>query len=332
MVRIGNVTIQGRTALAPLAGVTDRTFRMLCREQGAGLAATEMVSARGMADGSERSSRYLDFDHEEHPISVQVFGSEPAVMAEGARAVVERCPDLIDVNCGCPVRKIVNRNAGAALLKDPERLGRIVREMVEAVDVPVTVKIRSGWEEESPADIGRVVEDAGASAIAVHGRTREAKFEGVSNWKAIRDVKQAVAIPVIGNGDVRGPREAKEMFDQTGCDMVMIGRWAIGNPWIFRRTERFLADGVLEDQPSAGEVIDLAVRHLRSSISCKGLPKGLLEMRRHLAAYLKRVPAAGPFRREIMTEDDSDTVVSILEEIGRRAEDERMSVPGGVHA
>lgn len=325
-VRIGTVDVPARTALAPLAGVTDRPFRLLCREQGAGLAVTEMVSARGLADGQERSSRFLDFQADEHPISVQVFGSEPDVVAAGARAVCdERRPDLIDLNCGCPVRKIVNRNAGAALLKDPGHLGEIVSAMVRAVDVPVTVKIRSGWEADRSEEVARRVEDAGAAAIAVHGRTRQAKFGGEADWAAIRRVKRAVAIPVIGNGDVRGPREARRMMDETGCDMVMVGRWAIGDPWIFRRLERFLADGIEEPEPDAATIVETAIRHLRASIGHKGLPKGVWEMRRHLAAYLKRVPGASAFRKTVMTEDDPDALETLLRHIGDRASQQELS-------
>jgi nifR3 family TIM-barrel protein len=316
---IGNVDVGCGTVLAPLAGVTNRPFRLLCREQGAGLAVTEMVSAKGMAEGHERSSQFLDFDADEHPISVQVFGSDPDLMAEGARAISERNPDLIDVNCGCPVRKIVNRNAGAALLRDPKLLGRIVRGMVRAVDVPVTVKIRSGWDDDVSEDLARVVEDAGAAAIAVHGRTRQAKFGGDVDWESILKVKRSVSIPVIGNGDVRGPLEAKQMMDRTGCDMVMVGRWAIGNPWIFHRIGRYLESGVLESEPDSGTVMVMAIRHLRSSIAHKGLPTGLWEMRRHLAAYLKRVTGGAPFRRQVMTEEDPEALEALLRHIAALA-------------
>lgn len=314
--QIGNVKIQGVTVLAPLAGITDRSFRLLCREQGASMAVTEMVSCKGLAEGSERSSQFLDFDEHEHPISVQVFGSEPEIMAEGARVIAERKPDMIDLNCGCPVKKIVNRNAGSALLKDPARLGRIVSAMVQAVDVPVTLKMRSGWDDVTQAEeVARIAEDAGASAIAVHGRTREAKFTGHANWDIIARVKEVVSIPVIGNGDVRTPALAREMMDVTGCDLVMIGRWAIGNPWIFRRIESFVATGALLDEPSVRERIDMAVRHLRLSVASKGPRYGVLEMRKPLAAYIKGIPGAAKHRQVLMTEADVVRVIDLLYDI-----------------
>ena len=312
-VMIGDVGIDGRTVLAPLAGVTDRSFRLLCREQGASLAVTEMVSARGLAEGSERSSRFLDFDEAEHPISVQIFGSEPEEMADGARVVEERNPDLIDINCGCPVKKIVNRNAGSALLKDLPKLGRIISSMCRAVSVPVTLKIRSGWHDATEAmEVAKVAEDAGAAAIAVHGRTREARFSGDAAWDVIRDVRDAVAIPVIGNGDARGPVSASKMINETGCDLVMIGRWAMGNPWLFRRTETFLETGELLPEPSVSERVAMAIRHLRISIQVKGVIAGVREMRGHLAAYVKGMPGAASLRQELMTQDDPDKVEEIL--------------------
>ncbi|MBT3604692.1 MAG: tRNA dihydrouridine synthase DusB [Candidatus Latescibacteria bacterium] len=311
--KIGNVDIPGVTVLAPLAGVTDHAFRTLCREQGASMAVTEMVSARGLAEGSERSSEYLDFDEHEHPISVQVFGSEPEILADGAQVIAERKPDMIDLNCGCPVKKIVTRNAGAALLKDPPLLGRIISAMVQAVDVPVTLKIRSGWEDADEAvRVAQVAEDAGASAIAVHGRTREAKFTGQANWDIIARVKQATSIPVIGNGDVRNPELAKEMMDVTGCDLVMVGRWAIGNPWIFKGIETFVATGEKVPDPVLSDKIEMAVRHLHLSVAAKGPRKGVFEMRRPLAAYIKGIPGAAQYRQALMTEDDADGVERLL--------------------
>lgn len=312
-VKIGHVEISGRTVLAPLAGVTNRSFRLLCRERGASLAVTEMVSARGLADGNERSNRYLDFEPDEHPISVQVFGSEPDVMAEGARVAAERAPDLIDINCGCPVKKIVNRQAGAALLNDPGRLGKMIKAMVAAVEIPVTLKIRSGWDQANSAvDIARIAEQAGAAAIAVHGRTREAKFAGKADWGAIYRVKEAVSIPVIGNGDVRGPESAQDMMQTTGCDLVMVGRWAIGNPWIFERTETYMATGELLPEPTLRDRVEMAVRHLRFSVETKGVHYGVLEMRRHLAAYIKGLRGAAEIRRLLMTEADPEEVEMIL--------------------
>jgi len=313
MAEIGRINISGFTALAPLAGVTDRSFRILCREHGTSLAVTEMVSARGLVEGSERSSQYLDFEADEHPISVQIFGSEPQVMAEGACVVAERKPDLIDINCGCPVKKVVTRNAGAALLNEPKRLGEIISAMTDATDIPVTLKIRSGWHDTGPAvTVARVAEDAGAAAIAVHGRTRKAGFSGEADWDIIREVKANVSILVIGNGDVRGPDTARKMMRETECDMVMIGRWAIGNPWIFSRTEQYLATGELAPEPTFQEKIETAIRHLRLSVAVKGERNGVWEMRRHLGAYIKGMRHAASVRKQLMTEDDPEKVVAIL--------------------
>jgi len=311
--QIGNIPIDGYTVLAPLAGVTDRSFRTLCREEGASVAVTEMVSAKGLADGKEKSNVYLDFDEHEHPISVQVFGSDPDVMAEGARVIAERTPDMIDINCGCPVKKIVNRNAGAALMKDPEHLGRVVAAMVAAVDIPITLKIRSGWDEnENASEVARAAEDAGAAAIAVHARSRFERFTGNADWDVIQRVKQAVSIPVIGNGDVRDAQAAKDMFARTGCDLVMIGRWAIGNPWIFGQIEKYLKDGEDIPPPTIAERIRVAIRHLRLSVAAKGPRKGVYELRRSLAAYVKQIPGAKSIRGSLMTEENPDQVVEIL--------------------
>ena len=320
-VEIGGVAIEGFTVLAPLAGVTDRAFRGICREQGASIAVTEMVSARGLADGNERTSAYLDFDEQEHPIAVQVFGSDPQVMAEGARVIAERKPDIIDVNCGCPVKKIVNTNAGAALMKDPGHLGEVVGAMVRAVDVPITLKIRSGWDEnENASEVAKAAEDAGASAIAVHARSRSERFSGHADWDVIARVKSSVSIPVIGNGDVRNPESAEQMVSETGCDLVMIGRWAIGNPWIFGQVERYLSDGFRVPEPSIQDRIRVAIKHLRLSVAAKGPRKGVYELRRSLAAYLKHIPGAKNIRAELMIEEDAERVADLLSSLGETEE------------
>lgn len=312
-IRIGNIEISGLTALAPLAGVTDRNFRVLCREQGASLVVTEMVSARGLVEGGERTSRFLDFEADEFPISVQIFGSEPDMMAEGAKILAERNPDIIDINCGCPVKKIVNRNAGAALLNDPVKLGKIVSAMSKAVEIPITLKIRSGWNDSNRAvEVAQIAESSGASAISVHGRTRKAAFSGNVDWNIICEVKQAVSIPVIGNGDVRGPEVAKEIIARTGCDMVMIGRWAIGNPWIFRRIESYLSSGRIQPEPTFRDRIEMAIRHLRLSVQKKGFYTGVREVRRHISAYVKGIPGSEMFRQKLMTQEDPDGVEEVL--------------------
>lgn len=315
-VEIGSVPVKGFTILAPLAGVTDRAFRLLCREQGASIAVTEMVSARGLAAGSEQSSEYLDFDEDEHPIAVQIFGSEPDVMAEGARVIAERRPDMIDINCGCPVKKIVNRNAGAALMKNPAHLANVIEAMVQAVDIPVTLKIRSGWDEnENASEVARAAEDAGAAAIAVHARSRSDRFSGQADWDVISRVKSSVSIPVVGNGDVRDAEAAQRMVSETGCDLVMIGRWAIGNPWIFRQIESYLADGVRVREPTVRDRVRVAIEHLRLSVQAKGRRKGVYELRRSLSAYVKPIPAAKSIRPSLMVEEDPDRVAELLQSL-----------------
>jgi nifR3 family TIM-barrel protein len=322
MTRIGNVGIEGHTALAPLAGVTDRAFRMICREQGASYATTEMVSADGLIRGGERTSRYLDFREDEHPIAVQVFGSDPGVMAEGARILSERRPDAIDINCGCPVRKVVNRAAGSALLKDIPRLTAIIRAMARAVEIPITLKIRSGWEDARGAEeVARAAEDAGARSIAVHARTRSMGFSGKANWEIIRRVKTAVSVPVVGNGDVWKAEDALRMVEQTGCDLVMIGRGAIGNPWIFRGAEALLAGREAPPAPGPRERIALAVRHLRLSVTEKGTHIGVREMRRHVSAYIKGMPHATDIRSAMMTLEDPEELERMLWEIADRQEE-----------
>ena len=230
--------------------------------------------------------------------------------------IAERRPDMIDINCGCPVKKIVNRNAGAALMKDPLHLGRIVRAMVEAVDIPITLKIRSGWDEtENASEVAQAAEGAGAAAIAVHARSRSEKFSGQADWNVIARVKASVGIPVIGNGDVRAADAASKMVQDTGCDLVMIGRWAIGNPWIFRQVERCLTHGERLGAPTIRERVDTAIRHLRLSVEAKGPKKGVYELRRSLAAYVKQIPAAKAIRVRLMTEEDPEGGVDLLEQL-----------------
>jgi tRNA-dihydrouridine synthase B len=316
MLRIGHLLIDGRVGLAPMAGYTEPIFRGLCREYGAAFVVTELVSSEGLVRGSERTNRYLEYEEHERPIGMQLFGSDPRAMGEAASLLSDLRPDFIDINMGCPVPKVVTREAGAALLRDKRLLSDLARAVVEGSRVPVTAKIRSGWDRDS-ADIERIgetLERAGVAAVAIHARTRAEGFSGQANWGDIRRLKQAVSVPVIGNGDVRTAGLARRMLEETGCDGVLVGRGAVGNPWIFRETRALLETGREIPRPSRTEVVDLAIEHLRRSIARKGLPRGLFEMRKTLAAYVRGFPHAALLRPRLFAENDAHRVVELLEE------------------
>ena len=316
MLRIGHLLIDGRVGLAPMAGYTEPIFRGLCREYGAAFVVTELVSSEGLVRGSERTNRYLEYEEHERPIGMQLFGSDPRAMGEAASILSDLRPDFIDINMGCPVPKVVTREAGAALLRDKRLLSDLARAVVEGSRVPVTAKIRSGWDRDS-ADverIGETLERAGVAAVAIHARTRAEGFSGQANWGDIRRLKQAVSVPVIGNGDVRTAGLARRMLEETGCDGVLVGRGAVGNPWIFRETRALLETGREIPRPSRTEVVDLAIEHLRRSITRKGLPRGLFEMRKTLAAYVRGFPHAALLRPRLFAENDAHRVVELLEE------------------
>ena len=287
--------------LAPMAGVTDQAFRLLCREMGASLVFTEMVSADGLVRGNPGTERLVYFEEEERPIGVQLFGSDAEVMARGAEQVADRGFDLIDLNFGCPVKKVVKRNAGSSLMRDPERLAKITEAVVRAVDLPVTVKIRSGWSagEINAVQVARMVQEAGAEAVAVHPRTQKMGFSGRANWETIAQVKDAVSIPVIGSGDVRTPEDARRMLEDTGCDLTMIGRGALGNPWIFRRTNCFLRTGEHVPEPNLRARMEVCVRHLKMKVAEHGEVVGVREMRKHIGWYTKGLEKSAELRREV---------------------------------
>ena len=313
---IGSLSIDGRVGLAPMAGFTEPVFRGLCRDHGAAFVVTELVSSEGLVRGSEKTNRYLEFEEHERPLGMQLFGSDPAVMRESAAILSTLRPDFIDINMGCPVPKVVTKEAGAALLRNKTLLFELARAVVEGATVPVTAKIRSGWDRES-ADIertGEVLESAGIAAVAIHARTRSERFEGKANWNDIARLKKAVSIPVIGNGDVRTAQDARRMIEETRCDGILVGRGAVGNPWIFGEARALLEGRRLPERPSRFEVIGLAIEHLRRSVARKGLPRGLLEMRKTLACYVRGFPHATQIRPRLFTENDVDNVVQILEE------------------
>lgn len=313
--KIGNVQIENPFVLAPMAGVTDLPFRKLCKEQGAGLICMEMVSAKAISFHNKNTEALMEIDPCEHPVSMQIFGSEPELMAEVAKSIEDRPFDILDINMGCPVPKVVNNGEGSALLKNPELIAEIVRQVSSAIKKPVTVKVRIGFEN-VPVDVVEIakrVEDAGAAAIAVHGRTRQQYYSGVADWDAIRRVKEAVSIPVIGNGDVDSPGKAEALMRETGCDGVMIGRAVQGNPWIFREMNHYFETGTLLERPSGGEVREMILRHARAQIELKGEFTGIREMRKHVAWYTSGMRHSAGLRRDsnqIASYEELETLLS----------------------
>jgi tRNA-dihydrouridine synthase B len=316
--RIGPVHSESPFLLAPLAGVSDSPFRQLAREQGAAIVYTEMVSADGLARGSQATLDYCAFAPHERPIGVQLFGSDPGIMAEATRILNDlpapRRPDLIDINMGCPVRKVVNRCAGAALLNDVPRIGAIVSRMSAASRVPVTAKIRLGWDGQSRnvVEVARALEGAGAQAVAIHARTRAEKFEGQAHWEMIAAAKRAVAIPVIGNGDVRTAEDAMRMLETTGCDAVMLGRAAFGDPWVFRRLRAWHERGERLPGPSAGDRLGAGVRHLAMMVADVGPDAATREMRKHVAWYIKGLPHSARVREQVNRTRTADELAGLL--------------------
>lgn len=298
--RIGNVEIKGKAALAPMAGVTDRAFRELCTGFGASYVVGEMVSAKGISFNSERSKELMVLSDNERPAAVQLFGSEPQTIAEAAITAIEYKPDIIDINMGCPAPKISGNGSGCALMKNPDLCGEIVEAVSKAVSVPVTVKIRKGWDDKSinAVEVAKICEQAGASAITVHGRTREQFYSGKADLEIISEVKKAVKIPVIGNGDITNANDAAQMLEKTNCDMVMIGRGALGNPWIFMEINAWLNDLRPVSSPSPAEKVTVILRHIKMMCDYKGEEIAMREARKHVGWYMKGFKNAAELRRE----------------------------------
>ncbi len=314
--RIGNVEIDNNLVLAPMAGVTDLPFRVLCREQGCGLLYTEMVSAKAILYNNKNTEALLEVEPEENPISLQLFGSDPQIMADMAKRLEERPFDIFDVNMGCPVPKIVNNGEGSALMKNPLLVGQIVEAMAKAVKKPVTVKIRKGFNDDmvNAPEIAHIVEESGGAAVAVHGRTREQFYSGKADWDIIRQVVERVHIPVIGNGDVNSAEDVLAMEEQTGCAGVMIGRGARGNPWIFSRINEYRRTGLLPPRPNVEEIKAMIKKHAALQLKYKGEYIGVREMRKHVAWYTSGLKNSSALRNAVNMAESMDELMKLLDD------------------
>lgn len=315
--QIGNVTLENNLILAPMAGVSDLPFRLLCREQGAGLVCMEMVSAKAILYKNRNTEELLTIDSKEHPVSLQLFGSDPDIISEIAKQIEERPFDILDLNMGCPVPKVVNNVDGSALMKNPRLAGEIIEKTARAIKKPLTVKIRKGFDDAhvNAVELAHIAQESGAAAVAVHGRTREQYYAGHADWDIIRQVKEAVSIPVIGNGDIRTPEDVAAMAEQTGCDGYMIARGAEGNPWIFRQILHYFDTGEHLARPDFSEVTEMLLRHAKMQIDCKGDYTGIREIRKHAAWYTAGYRNSSKLRGRINEVENYEQLEALFREV-----------------
>lgn len=315
--QIGNVTLENNLILAPMAGVSDLPFRLLCREQGAGLVCMEMVSAKAILYKNRNTEELLTIDPKEHPVSLQLFGSDPDIISESAKQIEERPFDILDLNMGCPVPKVVNNGDGSALMKNPRLAGEIIEKTARAIKKPLTVKIRKGFDDAhvNAVELAHIAQESGAAAVAVHGRTREQYYAGHADWDIIRQVKEAVSIPVIGNGDIRTPEDVAAMAEQTGCDGYMIARGAEGNPWIFRQILHYFETGEHLARSDFSEVTEMLLRHAKMQIDCKGDYTGIREIRKHAAWYTAGYRNSSKLRGRINEVENYEQLEALFREV-----------------
>ncbi len=309
--KIGNKEFSNNIFLAPMAGITDKPFREVCRRFGAGMVYSEMISAKGLYYNDKKTASLMDMTGET-PCAIQIFGSEPEIMAEIIPKVMVFSPDIIDINMGCPAPKIVNNGDGSALMKTPELMGKIMRAVKDASPVPVTAKMRKGWEDDNSLICARILEENGADAITVHGRTRKEFYSGKADWEVIKKIKSEVSIPVIGNGDIWTAQDAKNMFDYTACDGVMVARGAQGNPWIFTEIKELLGKGEITTTVTPKERLEICLEHITRLVEDKGESRGIKEARKHIAWYIKGLKGSSQIKTEVFKISDFATMIQVL--------------------